>query len=209
MDQTKQALLMTIRAKPEDNAPRLIFADWLEENGEEERAKLVREHLLHPRRDPHFGTLIWRLLGDELGELCTFRRGEKRHFGHQGTATVLVGNQFSLVRVILERGFVSEIRTNLSTFFAICRGIVQNHPVYKWSISGPSPLNTSRDSRWFCVSEGQVDSPHGLPLELYCLLDGYKETENTSEYAIYDSQKDANSALERACLRYSLLEQAG
>src|SRR5690348_11557710 len=36
------AFLHAIRAEPGDDAPRLVFADWLEDNGQPERAELVR-----------------------------------------------------------------------------------------------------------------------------------------------------------------------
>jgi uncharacterized protein (TIGR02996 family) len=36
------ALLAAIRAAPEDDAPRLIYADWLDEHGQPERAEFIR-----------------------------------------------------------------------------------------------------------------------------------------------------------------------
>ncbi len=39
---TEDALLKAILANPDDDAPRLIYADWLDENGQEERAELIR-----------------------------------------------------------------------------------------------------------------------------------------------------------------------
>jgi uncharacterized protein (TIGR02996 family) len=39
---TQQALEDAIAAEPDDPAPRLVYADWLEENGEEARAELIR-----------------------------------------------------------------------------------------------------------------------------------------------------------------------
>src|SRR4051794_24185031 len=39
---TRQALLNAIRDNPDDDAPRLIYADWLDENGQPERAKFIR-----------------------------------------------------------------------------------------------------------------------------------------------------------------------
>ena len=38
----RDAFLRTIAANPDDDAPRLIFSDWLEENGEPERAEFMR-----------------------------------------------------------------------------------------------------------------------------------------------------------------------
>src|SRR5262245_41658733 len=38
----RDALLAAIRAAPDDDAPRLIFADWLEEHGDADRAEFIR-----------------------------------------------------------------------------------------------------------------------------------------------------------------------
>ncbi len=38
----RQAFLNTITAVPDDNVPRLVFADWLQEHGEDERAEFIR-----------------------------------------------------------------------------------------------------------------------------------------------------------------------
>lgn len=38
----RTAFLQAILERPEDDAPRLIMADWLEENGEEARAEFIR-----------------------------------------------------------------------------------------------------------------------------------------------------------------------
>src|SRR5262249_36543908 len=37
-----EAFLSDILANPEDDAPRLVYADWLQENGDEERAEFIR-----------------------------------------------------------------------------------------------------------------------------------------------------------------------
>ena len=44
-----EALLATVIENPDDDAPRLVYADWLEENGESDRAELLR--LLAEMRD--------------------------------------------------------------------------------------------------------------------------------------------------------------
>jgi uncharacterized protein (TIGR02996 family) len=38
----EQAFLQAIRSQPDDDAPRLVYADWLDEQGQSERAELVR-----------------------------------------------------------------------------------------------------------------------------------------------------------------------
>src|SRR5262245_52917155 len=38
----REAFLRAICKNPDDDTPRLVFADWLQENGEEERAEFIR-----------------------------------------------------------------------------------------------------------------------------------------------------------------------
>jgi uncharacterized protein (TIGR02996 family) len=38
--------LQAIIDAPEDDAPRLVYADWLEDNGQPERAEFIRPRLL-------------------------------------------------------------------------------------------------------------------------------------------------------------------
>ncbi len=52
MDPTRLALLRTVCESPEDDAPRLVFADWLDENGEPERAEFVRVQCEIARLNP-------------------------------------------------------------------------------------------------------------------------------------------------------------
>src|SRR6476659_1135869 len=47
----ESALLAAIRAAPEDDAPRLVYADWLDEHGQPERAEFIRVQIELARRD--------------------------------------------------------------------------------------------------------------------------------------------------------------
>jgi uncharacterized protein (TIGR02996 family) len=38
----QRALWTAIRAHPDDDTPRLVYADWLQENGDEPRAEFIR-----------------------------------------------------------------------------------------------------------------------------------------------------------------------
>jgi uncharacterized protein (TIGR02996 family) len=42
MDAEERALIAAIIAQPEEDTPRLAYADWLQEHGQEERAELIR-----------------------------------------------------------------------------------------------------------------------------------------------------------------------
>ena len=61
----RDAFLAAIHDAPDDDAPRLVFADWLEERGEVERAEFIRiqiemrrEHDAHGRITPRLDTLF-------------------------------------------------------------------------------------------------------------------------------------------------------
>src|SRR5439155_15143566 len=48
---TERALLAAIREDPEDDAARLVYADWLEEQGQADRAELIRVKVRARRAD--------------------------------------------------------------------------------------------------------------------------------------------------------------
>jgi uncharacterized protein (TIGR02996 family) len=67
---TGDGLLQDIIENPADDVPRLIYADWLEENGAEERARFIRQAIAFPHAS--FVRLTdgnpFQLLGLEEGE---------------------------------------------------------------------------------------------------------------------------------------------
>src|SRR5262245_51996028 len=48
-DPEQEKLLDGIRQHPEDDLPRLVYADWLEDNGQPERAELIRVQIVLSR----------------------------------------------------------------------------------------------------------------------------------------------------------------
>lgn len=63
MESEEAQLLRTIRALPNDDAPRLVYADWLEENGKAERAEFIRLQCAlasQPDDDAHRNALLLR-----------------------------------------------------------------------------------------------------------------------------------------------------
>lgn len=61
------ALLAAVRAAPDDDAPRLVYADWLDEHGQPDRAAFIRlqvERARLPRFDPR--RVVLQCLADRL-----------------------------------------------------------------------------------------------------------------------------------------------
>jgi uncharacterized protein (TIGR02996 family) len=67
-DKERATFLAAIRAHPEDDTARLVFADWLEEHGDADRAEFIRLGCQHARLeedDPQYSPLenrLWELL---------------------------------------------------------------------------------------------------------------------------------------------------
>jgi uncharacterized protein (TIGR02996 family) len=68
----EEALLQAVWAEPDDDAPRLVYADWLEENGQPERAQLIRVQCELAR--PGVAESRGRLLRPEQVRLLTLYR---------------------------------------------------------------------------------------------------------------------------------------
>ena len=65
----RDSLLANIRANPGDDAPRLVYADWLQENGQEGRAEFIRLQIQLSKLPP-----CGRC--DNVGELLYYPHGE-------------------------------------------------------------------------------------------------------------------------------------
>jgi uncharacterized protein (TIGR02996 family) len=108
-----EAFLQTIIECPDDDAPRLIYADWLEENGDPDRAEFIREQIRLARG----------------GEENPLWRG-----GSQRAEELLLPNRDKWVKRLPEwarrngafrQGFVSSVRCTARQFLqggaALCR----------------------------------------------------------------------------------------
>src|SRR5262249_3843859 len=72
----QEALLQAIREAPEEDAPRLVYADWLEDHGDPDRAEFIRLQVErgHEPGEPH-----WRYLPPREQELL--RKHQKAWLG--------------------------------------------------------------------------------------------------------------------------------
>jgi uncharacterized protein (TIGR02996 family) len=67
----KQAFLHAIRADPDDDSTRLVYADWLEEHGDPDRAEFIRLQVQRAVLDPHRIIRGWRPKGREAQLLAS------------------------------------------------------------------------------------------------------------------------------------------
>jgi len=90
-----QALFRGILEAPDEDAPRLVYADWLQENGQEERAVFIREQIAAAHADPaiepplpqlewadHFPTWAVAGLRYHRGFICELRLSARDFIDH-------------------------------------------------------------------------------------------------------------------------------
>lgn len=88
----KFALLDTIRESPGDDAPRLIYADWLDEHELEGLAQMIRLCLKEPHRESKVCELVDSYGENRVGYVCLAQGGTAR----QAVADVLRAAPFDL-----------------------------------------------------------------------------------------------------------------
>jgi uncharacterized protein (TIGR02996 family) len=101
----RDALYRAILERPADDAPRLVYADWLEEHGDLERAELIR-HMVHFPRD------------------AVEYRPPK-------TASVYWPDAPPWVRYTVRRGFVADITLSTRQFLEFAADLFVRHPIIK------------------------------------------------------------------------------
>jgi uncharacterized protein (TIGR02996 family) len=99
-----EGFLQSILANPDDDTPRLVYADWLDEHGESARAEFIRTQiaLAHlPENDPRSEELIERERGIEKAHAREWLRPLREAFGRPRCR--------QLGRCTFRRGFVEQL----------------------------------------------------------------------------------------------------
>lgn len=151
------AQLAGIIAMPEDDLPRLVLADWLEERGESQRAEFIRvqcelakTETAHPMcaTSPRDGCERCRQIVDlRRRERELWARGEE-WFGQHATITPPEVSRPDIELHVVRRGFVAAVRCSLQDWCGqslpfphlytpgVGPEIVAAHPVERAELSG-------------------------------------------------------------------------
>lgn len=200
---TGSALLRAILEDPTDDAVRLVYADWLDEQGQSERAEYIRVAL----RLYHYRTLeIEGVTWDEL-----FTRAETLLARHQfawrndSCSGLPWGNWVSE----FHRGFVCEVRLTLTDFMRHAQALFAHHPIERVVLTDrePSPYVGPMTCYSWRTSRGSPftgdDSHPVVPEPIYDLLDGgwwLDPRPSHREWYAYPTSDDARAAISRACV---------
>ncbi len=201
MNPEQASLLQAILEHPDDDATRLVYADWLEENGDEwERGRVyfIRTCVAHER-----APIRYEFRG-------AAPRGERilsgGHFFHEPwlkrfLVNLLHGFPFSDCVLTFTRGFMSEIRCPLATWIEYGAAIVRTHPVEIVTPSDKKPALAGHSWGWHTPVDVACEAADELPFPIHALLEGGTPGDGEEDFWIwYNSMDEAVDALSAACL---------
>jgi uncharacterized protein (TIGR02996 family) len=216
-----EPFLRAVIAAPADDLPRLIAADWCDENGMSEHAELIRVQTTLMREpwdcpgctEAHaycndgcpWCDLHRRLCGRQQAILSSdeFLGGCGWH-ALAGPAAKLVpkdGNPPEHLH--FQRGFVGGVTTTLSLFLAHGPDIVGCQPVERVTLSDRQPhMQANRFVVWWRVRYGLATDADDLPPEIHDHLSGNRTTAAT----IYRSEPEAFADLSAATIAWARAE---
>lgn len=140
---TREALIADIIAHPDDDLRRLVFADWLEENGEQERAEVILLMIKGRKtkggfidtRTRHFKKLQKLIAGLHPGSFRVI--GTNKSWGHP--PAVCVDLFRPTTRLTYTRGLIFRADCQLATWMRIGPAVVRSHPVTRVDVTDRKP----------------------------------------------------------------------
>jgi uncharacterized protein (TIGR02996 family) len=223
-------LIRTICETPDCDVPRLVYADWLEENGKLWHAKLIHEQVARPT-----GWEPWDALSEDDWQQC--RRELQILLGPLG---------MKIKQVKVRRGFVAEIRCTLADFIgeqcyqcggcglatldhsddgfhcSVCNGtgtfpglsrtLFGTHPITQVVLTGREPWNATglvhlvgdtQTWRWLLQNPDRKVSAHRdqIPVQICNHMIKLADREGLS-YLQFSSRESAQQALSLAAVNY-------
>jgi uncharacterized protein (TIGR02996 family) len=140
-----EAFLLAIRDEPDDDAPRLIYADWLEDHGEEARAEFIRAQCerVRPDADParaaELGPRAWRLLVENWEAWVGPLRGLVGPDGARLGEQWLMGGPHADGLSRFRRGFVESLTLRAEVLLAWGDDVYRQLPLRHLRLWGAGP----------------------------------------------------------------------
>jgi len=200
------AFLADIRENPEDDAPRLIYADWLEDHGEEEQAEFIRVQVEESRLHvcgcaPSLFVApdcpvckAVRPLRARWRELLSGLYGQFRPTSDDSWGVLATHRGGTTPASFVRRGFVHTVRCPTATWLAHRVELVRRHPLQRVELTNREPARSAAGKRYWHNCE-------------HCFREGATYAVNTNlvgEYdgnPLYDTPEQANRWLSDALLK--------
>ncbi len=224
----RAGLLADIVENPGDDVPRLVFADWLADNGDDERAEFIRVQIEHAamERAAMPEAVRCMCLGSgrcRVCQLCSRQYDLLHSFQspppeYPRPAGTRVHARYAWAGVVanlddphetawkFRRGFVSEIRCTLTDWLEQGKAICAAQPIERVECPDRETNGAGKGGRWW--SRADFDNSLGpswwLPQSLFVLLPYNSETTaypSTNRH--YLTEEAARDALSVACIKWA------
>jgi len=200
-----RALIRTVLAAPADDAPRLVYSDWLEERGRGDDAEFIRTQVELARRGfggafaldaagrtRHVPPDVERLTVRQL-ELWFAGHGKPDLPGELANWPMTV-HPTPGQNMLIRRGFVERLTTFSDIFLEIAGDLFARQPVTHVRLVDLFPLQDGDEHRWGATPTYQAGRSHVLPPELL----GFAPQDGTT----FPTADAAEAALSWTCVRY-------
>lgn len=215
------ALLASVLAHPEDDAPRLVYADWCDENGQPERAEFIRVQIALSRMAKP--SSADRKLATE--RLAAMHKGQPVKGRPGGRATLLAREAYLLDRhraqweprgkprlgCVWGKGFIREAGGELLAWLAHGRLLVTRQPVVRVEVTDRRPSAghwelLGGDDVWAWFRAGHQTEAGGsdsLPPAVFDAMPGAAADGPPLWVKGYESPAEAMSALSAGLLAWA------
>jgi uncharacterized protein (TIGR02996 family) len=215
----RNAFLRAICEQPADDAPRLVFADWLDENGEPDWADFIRVQCD-----------IWDITEGDHAALCCVKGCSAWPIGQEYRCkqcrpcslasrswalapTITTNNCLAhMFDITCRRGFVAEVACPLGDWLDHGKAICEQHPVERVRITDRVPYFGVSDNDWSWIYTPPNliwdDKPRILPYDVWRLLDQHDTSSARMRAKRYRTREHALARLNVAALTWAR-KQAG
>jgi uncharacterized protein (TIGR02996 family) len=132
---TGEAILQAVLAEPDDDAPRLIYADWLADNGQEDRAEFIRLQLE-----------LFRLpTNDARGKQLRQREKQLWSANKKAWLATLPLELRKRKYIAFHCGFFEELTHAPSTWTTCADELFRSHPVHRLKPKSPFDRHAAGD----------------------------------------------------------------
>jgi uncharacterized protein (TIGR02996 family) len=232
MTDRERGFLDAVCADTSDDFPRLIMADWLEDEGRVERAEFIRVQVELARmeteepcdrEDQPYGCLpfeangkcfpcqrrvpLWRRERELLHPEAEGGNDREMAWVEEAFAPDLLharpGNPHVIHGWKFRRGFIASVSLTLAEFLTHAKAIFGAAPMEEVRLTDREPMENSREFGWWVrLSVGDEGNSYALPRELLLLLGPAEDRVWAEQAAYYPSLQAAHAALSRACVAY-------
>lgn len=188
----RRSLLQAVLDAPDDDAVRLVYADWLEEYGDSRDDATIITAIRHGLENP---VVPYSCEGDgDVGLFC----GDDYGYCQTCDLARLRGLPYEFLgrgsKYVIRRGFVEELRAPLYLLLEFGPEILRRHPVTKMMATDKEP---DQCSNWYFYPSPRHPK-HTIPIELWDVHVPPGHSHGRSHY----SKESAISWLSSAILTY-------